>query len=134
MDRSSHAYIDQLVGKDVLSRKVEHHELDGKEGSTYLVHIDEEHTVEITLDHIDKIDSDYVEGFSAIFVADAADEFPEGLYKVEPVDEGEPMALTLIPIMAMTQGTFQYQVTVGHLKKQADASIEEAPTPEGDDE
>lgn len=133
MDRSSHDYVEHLIGKDVLSRKVEHHELEGGEGDTYLVQLDENHTVEITLDHIEKVDSDYVEGFSAIFVVDEDNEFPEGLYKVEPKGGGEPMALTLIPIMAMTQGNVQYQVSVGHLKEGTDASVDDAPKPEHND-
>ena len=41
MDRSSHDYVEHLIGKDVLSRKVEHHELEGGEGDTYLVQLDE---------------------------------------------------------------------------------------------
>jgi len=132
VDRTSHDYIQKLIGESTLRRKVEHHEFEGKEGAIFHVQVDPEHSVEAKLDHFENVDSDYVDGFSVFFNVDAADDFPSGIYKIEPADGGEAMALTLSPVSALTQGEVQYQATVGHLKEEADASIDDAPTPDAD--
>lgn len=122
-----------LIGESVLRRRVEHHEFEGKEGDTFLVQIDREHKVEMTLDHFEKTDSDFIEGFTVFFNVDEEDGFPEGLYKIEPADGGDAMALTLSPVLAMTQGQRQYTTSVGYLKESADVSTDDAPTPDGDE-
>lgn len=127
ISRTSHEHVTERIGESVLQRKVQHQDFEGREGDVFFVHLDHEHTIEITLDHVEKIDSEYVEGCTAFFLVDSDKQFPEGLYKVEPADGGDAMAFLLSPIMAMSQGKLEYQVHIGHLKEDTDASTDNAP-------
>jgi hypothetical protein len=128
IERTSHDHLVKLIGESVLQREITPQDFEGKEGEVFVVHIDEKHTVEITLDHFENVESEYIDGCNAFFSVDHDKQFPGGLYKVEPAGDGEPMALTLSPIMALSQGKLEYQVNVNRLKEDANAAVGDAPT------
>ncbi|PQJ34072.1 hypothetical protein BSZ35_05120 [Salinibacter sp. 10B] len=92
----------------------EHYE--GTEGTTLIVKIDENTTVELTQVDYNDTSNAQIDGFSVLFEGSDDAIFDQGLYSVEHADVGAGEVF-LVPVLSQDPEKRKYELVVSKLKK-----------------